>query len=256
MIRKIISYNTNGLRAAVNKGFIKWLEGVSPDILCIQETKMQSGQIDEEVFQNMDYHVYWHSAVKKGYSGTALFSKEMPELLKYGTGIEEYDAEARLIRADYKDITLICVYIPSGTMGGIRQEFKMKFLKDFYIYVNNLKKTNKNIIISGDFNICHKPVDINHPERHKKSSGFLPEEREWMDNFFESGFIDTFREFNKEPEQYSWWSYRANSRAKNLGWRIDYNIISDSLKDRLQGAGIMSDVHHSDHCPVYIEIDF
>jgi len=164
--------------------------------------------------------------------------------------------EARLIKAEYKDITLLCVYIPSGTMGGVRQDFKISFLKDFHIYVNELKKTNKNIIITGDFNICHKPVDINYPEKHKKSSGFLPEEREWMDIFFESGFIDTFRIFNKDSGQYSWWSYRANSRTRNLGWRIDYIVISEALKGRLKNAGILSSVNHSDHCPVYAGIDF
>jgi exodeoxyribonuclease-3 len=256
MVKKIISYNTNGIRAAVNKGFDQWLTEYSPDILCIQETKIQSGQINEEIYKEMGYDTYWYSAEKKGYSGTAVFTKIKPDSVYYGINIEKYDNEARLIRADYKDITLLCVYIPSGTMGGERQDFKMKFLEDFHAYIDNLKKTNKNIIISGYFNICHKPVDINHPEKHNKSSGFLPEEREWMENFFKSGFIDSFRVFNKEAGQYSWWSYRANSRAKNLGWRIDYNIISGSLRDKLKGAGILSNVYHSDHCPVYAEILF
>lgn len=256
MVKKIISYNTNGIRAAVNKGFNEWLKEYTPDILCIQETKIQSGQIDDEIYKKMGYHTYWYSAEKKGYSGTALLTKIKPDSIHYGINIEKYDCEARLIRADYNDITLICVYIPSGTMGGVRQDFKMQFLEDFHAYISNLRKTNKNIIISGDFNICHKPVDINHPEKHKKSSGFLPEEREWMENFFKSGFIDTFRVFSDEPGQYSWWSYRANSRARNLGWRIDYNIISESLKDRLKGAGILSEVYHSDHCPVYADALF
>jgi exodeoxyribonuclease-3 len=256
MTKKIISYNINGIRAAVNKGFDKWLKESIPDILCIQETKIQPDQIDNEIYKKMGYNIYWFSAEKKGYSGTALFSREEPESVIYGINMHKYDREGRLIRADYKDITLICAYIPSGTMGGVRQDFKMEFLADFQNYINNLKSINKNIIISGDFNICHRPIDINYPEKHKKSSGFLPEEREWMDNFFKSGFIDTFREFNSEPEQYSWWSYRANSRAKNLGWRIDYNIISENLKDRLIGAGISSNVYHSDHCPVYVEVDF
>ena len=256
MIKQIISYNTNGIRAAINKGFNKWIKETSPDILCIQETKIQYGQIDQVIYEKLGYNDYWYSAKKKGYSGTAILTKDKPGLLLSGMQIEKYDIEGRLIRADYNDITLLCAYIPSGTMGGIRQAFKMEFLKDFHKYIDNLKKTNPNIIISGDFNICHKPVDINHPEKHKKSSGFLPEEREWMDNFIKSGFIDTFREFNKESEQYSWWSYRANARAKNLGWRIDYNMISESLRTRLKGAGILNSVNSSDHCPVYVEIDF
>ena len=185
-----------------------------------------------------------------------MLTKDKPDSLQYGTGITKFDIEGRLIRADYKDITLLCVYVPSGTMGGVRQVFKMEFLKDFQKYIDDLKKIRPNIIISGDFNICHNPIDINHPEKHKKSSGFLPEERQWMDEFINSGFIDTFREYNKDPEQYSWWSCRANSRTKNLGWRIDYHIISDSLKSRLKGAGILDKVNHSDHCPVYVEIDF
>ncbi len=256
MVKQIISYNINGIRAAVNKSFHEWIRDMNTDILCVQEIKIQSDQIDKGIYDDYGYNTYWYSSKKKGYSGTAIFTKSKPELLQYGMNIEKYDREGRLIRADYNDLTLLCVYVPSGTMGGERQVFKMKFLMDFQKYIDNLKKVRPNIVISGDFNICHKPIDINHPEKHKKSSGFLPEERKWMDEFIESGFIDTFREFNKEPEQYSWWSYRANARVKNLGWRIDYHVISESLKPRLRGAGILNKVNHSDHCPVYIEIDF
>ncbi len=256
MIRRIVSYNVNGIRAASGKGFTGWIKEEKPDILCAQEIKIQAEQVDKAIFENYGYNTYWHFAEKKGYSGTALFTRDKPESVEYGMNIGEYDIEGRLLRADYNDITLICVYIPSGTLGGIRQDFKMRFLGDFQTYIGNLSKIRPNIIVSGDFNICHKPVDINHPEKHKKSSGFLPEEREWFDNFIQSGFIDTFREFNKEPEQYSWWSYRANARAKNLGWRIDYLLISESLRTRLKSAGILNKVNHSDHCPVYAELDF
>lgn len=256
MVKRIISYNVNGIRAAVNKGFYEWIKEINTDILCVQEIKIQSEEVDKETYDDYGYNTYWHSAERKGYSGTALLTKDKPESLQLGMNIKKYDTEGRLIRADYKDLTLLCVYVPSGTMGGVRQVFKMEFLEDFQKYIDNLKKIRPQIIISGDFNICHKPIDINHPEKHKKSSGFLPEERQWMDEFMKSGFIDTFREFNNEPEQYSWWSYRANARIKNLGWRIDYNMISESLKPRLKGAGILNKVNHSDHCPVYVEIDF
>ena len=256
MIKQIISYNINGIRAAVNKGFYEWIKEINMDILCVQEIKIQAEQVDKETYDDYGYYTYWHSAEKKGYSGTALLTKDKPESLQYGMDIKKFDTEGRLIRADYKDITLLCVYVPSGTMGGVRQVFKMEFLEDFQKYIDNLKKIRPHIIISGDFNICHKPIDINHPDKHKKSSGFLPEERKWMDEFIKSGFVDTFREFNKEPEQYSWWSYRANARIKNLGWRIDYHMISESLKPRLKGAGILNKVNHSDHCPVYVKIEF
>ncbi len=256
MVKRIISYNINGLRAAVNKGLHEWISEINADILCVQEIKIQAEQVDRETYDNYGYNSYWHSAEKKGYSGMALLTKDKPESLQYGMEIRKYDIEGRLIRADYKDITLLCVYVPSGTVGGVRQVFKMEFLEDFQKYIDNLKKSRPHIIISGDFNICHKPIDINHPEKHKKSSGFLPEERQWMDEFINSGFVDTFREYNSEPEQYSWWSYRANARTKNLGWRIDYHMISESLKSRLKGAGILSEVNHSDHCPVYVEMDF
>jgi exodeoxyribonuclease-3 len=256
MVKQIISYNINGIRAAVNKGFNEWMKNMNADIICVQEIKIHPEQINKEVYNNFGYNAYWFSSKKKGYSGTALFAKDKPDFLQYGMDIIEYDNEGRLIRADFGDITLLCVYVPSGTMGGERQVFKMKFLEDFKKYIDNLKKVRSNIIVSGDFNICHKPIDINHPEKHKKSSGFLPEERKWMDDFAESGFVDTFREFNKAPEQYSWWSYRANARIKNLGWRIDYHMISESLKPRLKDAGILNAVNHSDHCPVYVKIDF
>lgn len=256
MVKQIISYNVNGIRAAVNKGFNGWIRDINSDIICVQEIKIHLEQIEKKVYNSYGYNTYWFSSKMKGYSGTAILTKDKPDLLQYGMNIEKYDNEGRLIRADYKDITLLCVYVPSGTMGGERQVFKMKFLKDFQEYVNDLKKLRPNIVVSGDFNICHKPIDINHPEKHKKSSGFLPEERKWMDEFIESGFVDTFREFNKDPEKYSWWSYRANARVKNLGWRIDYHMASKSLKPRLKDAGILNKVNHSDHCPVYVEIDF
>lgn len=252
MPEKIISYNVNGIRAAQKKGFNEWLKTEAPDIIGLQEIKIQDGQIDPSVYEEMGYHHYWHYAVKKGYSGLALLSRNKPDNVMYGFNYEKYDAEARLIRADYGDITLLNVYIPSGTTGDVRQAFKMDFLQDFLMYVQKLQQERKNLIIMGDFNICHKPIDINHPEKHQKSSGFLPEERAWMDDFIYTGFIDAFRQFNKDPENYSWWSYRANARAKNLGWRLDYHMITSSLLPALVYAEILSDVYHSDHCPVKI----
>ncbi|GAB4283561.1 MAG: exodeoxyribonuclease III [Marinilabiliales bacterium] len=251
---KIYSYNLNGIRAAIGKGFLDWLEKESPDILCIQETKAQEDQIDKIAFEMKGYNQVWHSAVKKGYSGVGILSKQKPDFIKIGMDNPKYDNEGRVIRADFNDISLICVYIPSGTMGGERQDFKMEFLDNFYKYIITLKNQRPNLIVSGDFNICHKEIDINHPERHHKTSGFLPEEREWVTKFLDSGFIDSFRVFNDMPEQYSWWSYRANSREKNLGWRIDYHMVSEELKDRLKNAEILQNVYHSDHCPVVVEI--
>lgn len=255
MTKKIFSYNVNGIRAAISKGFVDWLEEEAPDIVLIQETKAQPEQIDNLYFKQLGYHCYCHSAKKKGYSGVAILSKTEPDNLVYGMGIDKYDDEGRVLRADFHDISIFSTYFPSGSSGDIRQDVKMEFLSDFQSYIKGIQKERPNIIIGGDCNICHKPIDINNPKRHKKSSGFLPEEREWFDGFIESGFVDTFRMFNQEPEQYSWWSYRANSRAKNLGWRIDYHLVSNNITNRLKDAFILQNVVHSDHCPVGILFD-
>lgn len=216
---------------------------------------MQEEQVDKMAFEMMGYYQYWNMAQKKGYSGVGVLTKIRPDKIVPDMGIEKYDKEGRLLRLDFGDISLINSYFPSGSSGDVRQSFKMEYLVDIQNYLVKLKNERQDIIVCGDFNICHKAIDINHPERHKKSSGFLPDERAWMDTFVESGFIDTFREFDKNPDKYSWWSYRANSRAKNLGWRIDYHMVTPTLRPVLENAGIMSDVVHSDHCPVWIELD-
>lgn len=252
---KILSYNVNGIRSALNKGLIEWLEGASPDIVCLQELKAQQEQVDISLFSALGYKIYWHSARKKGYSGVAILSKTEPENVEYGSGMDHYDEEGRIIRADYRDFSVMSLYVPSGSSGDERQSFKMQFLDEFLPYVNNLKNEKKNLIISGDFNICHQPIDIHNPVSNKNSSGFLPEEREWVTKFLETGFIDTFRYFHNEPHQYTWWSFRFNARQKNLGWRIDYHMASHEMKERLVEARIFQEVIHSDHCPILLEIN-
>lgn len=251
---KILTYNVNGIRSAVSKGLIDWLRSADADILCVQETKAQPEQIPVELFEELGYRSYIHSAVKKGYSGVAIFSKPTPRHVQYGLGIGKYDAEGRMIRADYDGFSVASVYHPSGSSGDYRQAFKMEWLDDFRGYVTDLKKSLPNLILSGDYNICHRPIDIHDPVRNATSSGFLPEEREWMTSFLDLGFIDSFRLFNPDPHHYTWWSFRANARAKNLGWRIDYHMVSEPLRDSLQRAVILPQARHSDHCPVMIEM--
>lgn len=251
---KIISYNVNGIRAAMQKGFASWLEEEQPDILCLQETKARPEQVETQVFKDLGYELHWMSAEKKGYSGVAIFTKPTPVHVQYGCDMQLYDCEGRVLRADYEDFSVMSVYMPSGSSGDHRQDFKMKWLADFQEYIDELRQEIPNLIISGDYNICHQPIDIHDPVRNKNSSGFLPEEREWFSQFVSSGFVDTFRQFNEDPHHYSWWSYRAGARKNNKGWRIDYNLASEPLKDRLKRAAILPDVIHSDHCPVLLEI--
>ena len=252
---KIFSYNVNGIRAAVNKGFMQWLETQQPDIVCIQETKAQADQIPVLDFEALGYICRSFSAEKKGYSGVAILAKKQPLHVEFGMGIDKYDKEGRMIRFDYEDFSVASVYHPSGTSGEERQAFKMQWLEDFQQYAMCLTKQFPNIIFCGDYNICHEAIDIHDPKGNAKNSGFLPEEREWMTRFLNVGFIDSFRFLNPETKDaYSWWSYRANARAKNKGWRIDYCMTSKQMQDRIVSAGITPEPMQSDHCPIYIEI--
>ncbi len=252
---RVITYNVNGIRAAMNKGLLDWLKNANPDVLCLQEIKANPEQVDLRGFEDLGYRHYWYPAQKKGYSGVAIFSKKKPIHIEYGCGIKEYDDEGRVLRIDFETVSVMSVYHPSGSSGDHRQVFKMKWLADFKTYVAGLQQTHPHLLLCGDFNICHKAIDIHNPKSNANTSGFLPEEREWMEEFINAGFIDTFRHFNEEPHHYTWWSYRAGSRGKNLGWRIDYNMATQNLEPRLRRAVILPDALHSDHCPVLLEID-
>ncbi len=253
---KIISYNVNGIRSAISKNWLSWLQSTDADIVCLQEIKAQPEQIETELrlIENLGYHHYWYPAQKKGYSGVAILSKRKPNHVEYGCGHELYDYEGRIIRADFDDLSVMSVYLPSGSSGDDRQNVKFEFMDFFKPYINELKWKYPELIVSGDYNICHKPIDIHNPKSNANSSGFLPEEREWMEDFINNGFIDTFRHFNQEPHHYTWWSFRAGARSKNLGWRIDYHLASKELENKLKRAVILSDAKHSDHCPILLEL--
>jgi exodeoxyribonuclease III len=253
---KIISYNVNGIRAAMEKGFATWLEAANPDIICLQEIKAMKEQINTQEIENLGYHHYWFSAQKKGYSGVAILTKHKPNHVEYGTGIDYIDDEGRVIRADFDNFSVISLYVPSGTNLD-RLDFKLQFCDDFLHYIKNLKQKIPNLVISGDYNICHEAIDIHDPVRNATVSGFLPVERAWLNKYLdECEMTDSFRHLNKEPHHYSWWSYRANARNNNKGWRIDYNMISKGLKNNLSRATILPDAKHSDHCPILVELDF
>lgn len=254
---KIISFNVNGIRAAMKKGFSEWIEKFSPNIVCIQEIKALKEQIDTSVFERLGYYHYWLPAEKKGYSGVGILSKSKPENIKYGCDLDTYDNEGRVIQLDFEKYSVVNVYVPSGTNMAKRLDFKMEFCAYFLSYIKQLRKSKPNLVINGDFNICHKSIDIHDPVRNAKVSGFLPIEREWLSRFMdECLLIDTFRHFVKEPHHYSWWSYRANARANNKGWRIDYNFVTRELAQQMKSASILKNVYHSDHCPVVLELDF
>lgn len=252
---RIISYNVNGIRAAIKKGLIDWLKTNPADVICLQETKAVKGDVDIKMFNDLGYHDYWYSAKKKGYSGVAVFTKTKPDHVEYGTGHTASDDEGRVIQVDIKDIRIINAYFPSGTSGGERQNFKYGWLNEFNTYLDNLKKKYPNLVLCGDYNIAHQEIDIHDPKGNKKSSGFLPEEREWMTKFIENDWIDTFRQFHPEPQRYSWWSQRFPTvRAQNKGWRIDYISVTKPLQKKLVDAEIYPDIMHSDHCPVFVDI--
>ena len=250
---KIISYNVNGIRAALNKGFIDWLKAANPDVICLQEIKANKEQLDLSVFEDAGYNYhYWFSAQKKGYSGVAILSKTEPNHVEYGTGIESMDYEGRTIRADFDTCSVMSLYLPSGT-NLERLGHKYEFMELFQNYISNLVIEYPNLVICGDYNICHNEIDIHNPKI--KVSGFLPEERQWLGEFIDSGFIDTFRYLNPDKTEYSWWSYRANARANNKGWRLDYAMASKSLEPKLQRALILTEAKHSDHCPIVLELN-
>ena len=254
-MRRVVSYNLNGIRSAMNKGLLEWLSEELPDVLCIQETKAQPDQVDMEGFTGLGYKNYWHSAEKKGYSGVLIFTRQEPDHVEIGMGNPSYDSEGRVIRADFGELSVLDVYIPSGTTGDIRQEIKMKFLADFLGYLTDLRKSRPKLLVCGDFNIAHNEIDIHNPVGNKKTSGFLPEERAWLDEFLASGFVDSYRHLNPETVKYSWWSFRSNARSKNIGWRLDYNMLTSELLPHLSDAGIINEAVHSDHCPVWVDLD-
>lgn len=252
---RIITYNVNGIRAAINKGFIEWLKTEPADIICLQETKAEKNNIDCKAITDLGYEDYWYSAQKKGYSGVAILTKIKPDQVIYGNGHKVSDDEGRILQMDFGNIRLINAYFPSGTSGDLRQAFKYEWLDEFYLFLEELKKDRPNIILCGDYNIAHNEIDIHDPKGNKKSSGFLPAERAWMDKFFETGFTDSFRYFVAEPHHYSWWSQRFPTvRLQNKGWRIDYINVTNTLATSLVGAKILPDVKHSDHCPVFLEL--
>ena len=252
---KIISYNVNGIRAAITKGFLGWLQAANPDVICLQEIKATEDQIPTDLITQAGYpYQYYYSAQKKGYSGVAILSKTKPNNIEFGTGIAHMDFEGRNLRADFDSVSVMSLYLPSGT-NIERLDHKFMFMDDFQNYINQLKTSVPNLVICGDYNICHEAIDIHNPVGNKNVSGFLPEERLWIGNFIKSGYIDSFRHFNSEPDNYTWWSYRAGARGNNKGWRLDYALVSENLKNKLKRAVILSDAVHSDHCPILVEID-
>lgn len=251
---RIISYNVNGIRSAIRKGFIDWLKTDPADIICLQEVKAQKSDIDVAEMERLGFETYWFCAQKKGYSGVAILSKLKPDNVEYGCNIEQSDLEGRVIRADFGDITLINAYFPSGTMGEVRQAFKYVWLREFLEFLNELRKTRSKLIICGDYNIAHKEIDIHNPKGNAKTTGFLPQERAWFDKFLANGYVDGFREVNKEPHQYTWWNQiRPSVREQNKGWRIDYINVTENLRNNIISAKVLPEVKHSDHGPVFLE---
>lgn len=253
---KIYSWNVNGIRAVQKKGFLDWFKKEAPDILCIQETKAQKSQLSDELINMDGYHSYFSSAEKKGYSGVAIYSKEKPKNIETSIGLEEFDREGRVLIAEYDDFTLFNIYFPNGQINEDRLDYKMRFYDHVLDILNGLVKKGKRLVICGDYNTAHTPIDIKNAKANENRSGFLPMERQWIDRFIEKGYVDTFRSCNPQEIRYSWWSYRFKARERNAGWRIDYHFISENLKENVVDAKILDDVTGSDHCPVTLELKF
>ena len=251
---RILSWNVNGLRAVYKKGFLDWFATEQPDILCLQETKASEEQIPDELKQIQNYHAYWASAEKKGYSGVGLLSGKKPFHVKTGFGIERFDSEGRTLVADYGDFVLFNVYFPNGKASEERLQYKMDFYASFLSHVDNLRKEGKRIIVCGDVNTAHREIDLARPRENETISGFLPQERAWIDDLLSHGFIDTFRMFHQDGGHYTWWHLISRARERNVGWRIDYFFVSENLKDNIRSAFILPEVMGSDHCPIGIEL--
>ncbi|KYH30172.1 MULTISPECIES: exodeoxyribonuclease III [Clostridium] len=249
---RIYSWNVNGLRAIEKKGFIDWIKEEQPDILCIQETKIQREQINDKLNNIEGYRSYFSCAERKGYSGVATYTKEEPISVSYGIGIEKFDNEGRILICEYDNFMLFNIYFPNGQSSEERLSYKLEFYDALFKYCDNLKEKGKKLIICGDYNTAHKEIDLKNPKANSKTSGFLPIEREWIDNIIKRGYIDTFRYFHPDEIKYSWWSYRFNARKNNAGWRIDYHFVSDNMKDDILDAEILNEVTGSDHCPVVL----
>ena len=255
MVKKmLLSWNVNGIRAVKNKGFLEWLQKESPEILCVQETKAHPNQLDSDLKEPPGYQTYWAYPERKGYSGVALYTREEPLSLKYDFGEAGIDIEGRVIIAEYPGFTLFNIYYPNGKQGPERLKYKMTFYDVFLNYADTLKKQGKKLVICGDVNTAHKEIDLARPKENSKVSGFLPEERAWIDKFISHGYVDTFRQFNKEPNQYTWWDLKSGARARNVGWRIDYFFVSENLLPSVTSAFIMPEVIGSDHCPIGINL--
>ena len=252
---RLFSWNVNGVRAATKKGLFDWLEHEAPDVLCIQETKAHVDQLTSEILVDHGYRAYWHSGVKRGYSGVATFCKEEPFFVQEGLGIDKYDAEGRVLITEHDGFLLYNIYFPNGQKDDVRLKYKLDFYDDLLPIINDQVESGNNVIVAGDWNTAHHPIDLARPKENINTSGFMPIEREKLDQYVEHGWVDTFRLFHDEPEQYSWWSYRMGARARNVGWRIDYFFVNSDFVESCINADIHQNVMGSDHCPVYLELD-
>ncbi len=253
---RLLSWNVNGFRAVMRKGFMDWFRRELPDVLCLQETRISPENVPSEVKNFPGYFVHFVAAERRGYSGVALFSRRKPLELSTGFGIRRFDSEGRMQIAKYPEFTLFNVYFPNGKRSPERLQYKLDFYETFLAYVKSLRERGESIVVCGDFNTAHREIDLARPKENANVSGFLPEEREWIDRFISAGFVDTFRVFNQEPGNYTWWDYKSRARERNVGWRIDYFFISEDLLPHLKDAFIMSEVMGSDHCPVGIVLEF